>query len=57
VALRQPGAAAADELLGHCRSSLAKYKVPRDIFILGSLPKNPLGKIVKPPLRDRLQAS
>ena len=28
VALRRPGAAGADELLEHCRASLAKYKVP-----------------------------
>jgi acyl-CoA synthetase (AMP-forming)/AMP-acid ligase II len=57
VALRQPGAADANELLEHCRLSLAKYKVPRDVFILDTLPKNPLGKIVKQPLRDSLQAN
>jgi hypothetical protein len=26
--------------------------MPRDLFILDTLPKNQLGKIVKPPLRD-----
>jgi acyl-CoA synthetase (AMP-forming)/AMP-acid ligase II len=57
VALRQPDAAESDELLEHCRSSLAKYKVPRDLFILDTLPKNPLGKVVKQPLRARLQAN
>ena len=56
VALRVPGAVGGDELLAHCRSSLAKYKVPRDLFILDSLPKNSLGKIVKQPLRDRLRS-
>jgi long-chain acyl-CoA synthetase len=56
VALHQPGGVQPEELIEHCRSSLAPYKVPRDLFILDSLPKNPLGKIVKQPLRDRTKS-
>jgi long-chain acyl-CoA synthetase len=52
VALRQSGTATAAVLIEHCRTKLAKFKVPRELFILDSLPKNQLGKIVKQPLRD-----
>ena len=36
-------------------SSLARYKVPREVYIERTLPKNALGKIAKPVLRTRLQ--
>jgi acyl-CoA synthetase (AMP-forming)/AMP-acid ligase II len=54
VALRSPGAASVDELRALCSSSLARYKVPRDVIILDTLPKNPVGKIAKPVLRELL---
>jgi acyl-CoA synthetase (AMP-forming)/AMP-acid ligase II len=54
VALRPGSTTTADELLEHARTTLARFKVPRQLFVLGSLPKNPLGKIVKQPLRDRV---
>jgi len=44
-----------DDLIGHCRQSLARYKVPREIFIEQTLPKNAVGKIAKPALRERLK--
>jgi long-chain acyl-CoA synthetase len=44
----------ADELLEHCRRDLTKVKVPVQIDIVGSLPKNPVGKIDKPTLRKAL---
>ena len=47
----------ADELLEHCRSALARYKVPRAVFIDEALPKNAVGKISKPDLRARLRAA
>ena len=44
---------------GPCRAlpdqSLARYKVPREVYIETTLPKNALGKIAKPVLRTRLQ--
>jgi long-chain acyl-CoA synthetase len=44
----------ADELVAHCRRSLANYKVPRRIeFIETELPKSGCGKILKRALRDR----
>jgi len=44
----------ADELITHCRQSLANYKVPRRVeFSEIDLPKNGSGKILKRMLRDR----
>jgi acyl-coenzyme A synthetase/AMP-(fatty) acid ligase len=34
-------------LLAHCRARLTPHKVPRQIFIVGELPKNTAGKIDK----------
>lgn len=39
------GAATEGELLAHCRSRLAEYKVPRRIDIRPSLPRGPTGKV------------
>ncbi len=41
-------------LQDHCRASLAPYKVPRGIFFVDDLPKNAMGKVVKPELAARL---
>jgi acyl-CoA synthetase (AMP-forming)/AMP-acid ligase II len=54
VALRRGATATPEELVAHCRSSLARYKVPRDVFVLDTLPKNAVGKISKLPLREQL---
>jgi long-chain acyl-CoA synthetase len=43
-----------DELIDHCRGSLANYKVPRRVeFSDAELPKNGTGKILKRVLRER----
>ncbi|HVO68501.1 MAG TPA: hypothetical protein VMT24_00565, partial [Aggregatilineaceae bacterium] len=44
-----------EDLIEHSRQSLARYKVPREIFIEQTLPKNAVGKIAKPVLRERLK--
>ena len=41
-----------DGLRRHVREHLARYKVPRDIVFVKSLPRNPAGKVVKAALRD-----
>jgi len=41
-----------DEVVDFCRSSLADYKVPRDIVVLADLPRNGNGKVLKRVLRD-----
>jgi acyl-CoA synthetase (AMP-forming)/AMP-acid ligase II len=55
VALRQGYAVVPEDLIEHCRLSLARYKVPRAVYIEETLPKNAVGKIAKPVLRERLQ--
>jgi fatty-acyl-CoA synthase len=41
------GEATEDELLGHCRASLARYKIPKSVRFVDSLPRNALDKVVK----------
>ena len=41
-------------LLEFCRASLAPYKVPRAVFFVDDLPKNPTGKVLKQALAERL---
>jgi long-chain acyl-CoA synthetase len=52
VALKQGMTATPDELIEHCRSQLARYKVPSQIEILPSLPKTAVGKILHRSLRE-----
>jgi acyl-CoA synthetase (AMP-forming)/AMP-acid ligase II len=52
VAVRPAAAVAVEELEALCAERLAKYKRPLAIEILGELPKNPIGKIDKPALRE-----
>lgn len=39
-----------EDVIYHCRSKLAGYKVPKQVFFLESLPRNSNGKVVKPAL-------
>jgi len=55
VALRDGFDVVPEDLIEHCRRSLARYKVPREVRIEATLPKNPVGKIAKPVLRTRLK--
>jgi acyl-CoA synthetase (AMP-forming)/AMP-acid ligase II len=56
VVLRPGRAATPDDLVEHCRDSLARYKVPREMYLEEVLPKNAVGKIAKPALRERLRS-
>ncbi|HXY28446.1 MAG TPA: AMP-binding protein, partial [Acidimicrobiales bacterium] len=51
VVLRPGHAVTADELIGHCRGQLARFKVPKDVTFLDALPRNPSGKVLKRELR------
>jgi acyl-CoA synthetase (AMP-forming)/AMP-acid ligase II len=42
-------------LLEHCRARLARYKVPKSVRFLESLPRNALGKVVKSALLELLR--
>lgn len=48
----RPGAGAEpDDLVGYCRERLANFKVPREVVVLGTLPRNATGKVDKTVLR------
>jgi fatty-acyl-CoA synthase len=52
--VRRPGAeVTSGELLEHCRTQLARFKVPKAITFLDALPRNPSGKVLKRELRAR----
>ena len=54
VVLKPGKALSGDELIDHCRRSLANYKVPRRVeFSDAELPKSGTGKILKRILRER----
>jgi long-chain acyl-CoA synthetase len=57
VVLKPGVALSVDELIEHCRRSLASYKVPRRVeFSDLELPKTGSGKILKRALRERFWA-
>jgi acyl-CoA synthetase (AMP-forming)/AMP-acid ligase II len=41
-----------DDLKGHVKENLARYKVPREIVFLEELPRNATGKVLKRELRE-----
>ena len=52
VVMKDGASVSADELLEHCRSQLAKFKVPTSITFIDALPRNPSGKVLKRELRS-----
>ncbi|CAN5335579.1 long-chain fatty acid--CoA ligase [soil metagenome] len=52
VIVRKPGAEVGEsELIQHCKSNLASYKVPRKVFFIEALPVSAAGKILKRELK------
>jgi len=56
VVLHDSAALDADELIAWGKTQLASYKVPRTVHFVPSLPRNVVGKILKPVLAAQLQA-
>ena len=52
VVLRDGQSASEDELKGHVKENLARFKVPREIVVLDELPRNATGKVLKRELAD-----
>jgi long-chain acyl-CoA synthetase len=50
--LKRGQAALPDDILAHCKASLASYKRPRTLEIVAELPRNTMGKLLKRELRD-----
>ena len=44
-----------EEITKWCSNYLSDYKVPRKIMILDELPKNSMGKIIKPEIKKMLK--
>jgi acyl-CoA synthetase (AMP-forming)/AMP-acid ligase II len=58
VVLKPGTALSAEDLILHCRKSLAGYQVPRHVeFNENELPKNGSGKILKRNLREKFWAA
>ncbi len=51
VACKPNQSVAADDLLSFCSGRLAKYKIPRRVEFVDSLPYSPYGKVIKTELR------
>jgi fatty-acyl-CoA synthase len=56
VVLGDGAALALPALTDHCRARLAGFKVPKQLIIRDSLPRNPSGKVLKRVLRAELEA-
>jgi long-chain acyl-CoA synthetase len=54
VVLKRDMVASGEALIDFCRSRLAKFKCPREVRVVSSLPKNPIGKILRKELRSLL---
>jgi acyl-CoA synthetase (AMP-forming)/AMP-acid ligase II len=52
VVLKKGEAATAEEIVEYCRSRLAGFKRPRSVVFLDTLPRNPMGKVLRKKLRE-----
>ena len=41
------------KVVAHCTASLAKFKIPREVIVLGEMPRVSIGKVSKVTLRER----
>lgn len=45
-----------EDVIAHCRTYLAPYKVPKSVIIRDDLPKSPVGKILRKDLKEEVRA-
>ncbi|MDP1652727.1 MAG: AMP-binding protein [Rhodocyclaceae bacterium] len=50
--VKKDPALTAEALIAHCRANLAAYKVPKQVEFRDTLPKSPIGKILRRKLRE-----
>jgi acyl-CoA synthetase (AMP-forming)/AMP-acid ligase II len=53
VILKKGVKATPEEIMEFCRQNLASFKRPRGVVFVDSLPRNPMGKIIKRELREK----
>jgi long-chain acyl-CoA synthetase len=51
-----PGELTTEMILAHCRTHLARYKVPKSVILRDELPKSPIGKILRKDLKAEIKA-
>ena len=57
VVTANPGSdPAQDELKDFCRGKIGGYKIPKEIYVVESLPKSALGKVLKTELRSKYKS-
>jgi long-chain acyl-CoA synthetase len=56
VVLVPDATATAEELIAHCRTNLARYKVPATVEFRTELPKTMIGKVLRKDLRAEVEA-
>lgn len=57
VVLKEGARSSADDIIAHCRGSLAPYKVPRQVELRPELPLSTVGKVLYRVLREELHPS
>lgn len=53
VVVKNKEEASEEEIMTYCRSRLAGFKRPRSVLFIDSLPRNPMGKVLKKELREK----
>lgn len=53
VVLKKGAEATAEEIMEFCRQRLSSFKRPRSVIFVDSLPRNPMGKVLKRVLRQQ----
>jgi acyl-CoA synthetase (AMP-forming)/AMP-acid ligase II len=53
VVLKEGPSVTSDELIDFCKKRIARYKAPKSVEFVESLPKTPSGKILKRELRQK----
>jgi long-chain acyl-CoA synthetase len=52
VVLRRGTKATAEQIVDHCRATLARFKCPREVVFVDRLPKHVTGKVMRRELRE-----
>jgi long-chain acyl-CoA synthetase len=55
VALKEGSTTDEQELLAFAKQRLAGYKLPKEVRLVEELPRNAVGKVAKPELRERVR--
>ena len=55
IVLRPGAAATAEELIDHCKLTLARYKCPKAVTFVESMPKTAIGKISKKDAKELIK--